>query len=132
MTVLITRVSSPELFVGSDDDPRQILRVEVDRATTDGGLAVHVSGDGLTGTADLPPGDSSTLLEVPLEVSPALRAQYGQAVDATVTVVGADQQTLASDSGTDGGHGVRCTPPLMRSAAARMCWNVMTTQLRSK
>ena len=37
---------------------------------------------------------------MPLEVSRALRAQYGQAVDATVTVVGADQQTLASDSGT--------------------------------
>ncbi|MFC5266695.1 NEW3 domain-containing protein [Kribbella qitaiheensis] len=100
MTVLITRVSSPELFVGSDDDPRQILRVELDRAQTDGGLAVQVSGDGVTGTADLPSGEGSTLLEVPLEVSPALRAQYGQAVEATVTVVGADQQTLASDSGT--------------------------------
>lgn len=78
MTVLITRVSSPELFVGSDDDPRQILRVELDRAQTDGALAVQVSGDGVTGTADLPSGEGSTLLEVPLEVSPRCERSTGR------------------------------------------------------
>ncbi|GAA1642364.1 NEW3 domain-containing protein [Kribbella alba] len=99
MTVQITRVSSPELFVGSDDDPRQLLRIELTRSTGDGALAVQVAGEGVSGITNVPPGDGSILLEVPLEVAPALRTQYGEAVDATVQVLAAGQ-SVASDSGT--------------------------------
>ncbi|WBQ02866.1 NEW3 domain-containing protein [Kribbella sp. CA-293567] len=100
MTVQITRVSSPELFLGSDDDPRQLVRVELGRAIADGVLSVRVAGEGLTGTAELPAGDGSALVEVPLDVSAALRAQYGLAVDATVQVLAGDQEVVAADSGT--------------------------------
>ncbi len=100
MTVQITRVTSPELFLGHDDDPHQLVRVELDRSATDGALSVHVAGDGLTGTAELPAGDGPALVEVPLDVSAALRAQYGLAVDATVQVLSGHQQVVASDSGT--------------------------------
>lgn len=98
LTVLITRVSSPELFVGSDDAPRQILRVELTRSAADGALSVAVTGDGVTGTADLPPGDGEHRLEVPLEVAPALRSQYGVSVDARVTVTAGGHE-VASDAG---------------------------------
>lgn len=118
MTVQITRVSSPELFVGSDDDPRQLVRVELDRSAVDGALTVQVTGDGLspaaelsgaaglagtaelTGTAELPAGDGPAVVEVPLDVSAALRAQYGQAVGATVQVLSGEQHVVATDSGT--------------------------------
>ncbi|TDU87300.1 glycosyl hydrolase family 38 [Kribbella voronezhensis] len=98
MTVQITRVSSPELFVGHDDDPRQVLRIELDRSTADGAFTVQVAGDGVSGTAEVAAGDGATLLEVPLEVAAALRTQYGTSVDATVTVVAGDRE-LAADSG---------------------------------
>ena len=99
MTVLITHVSSPELFAGSDDDPRQLLRVELTRARGDGALSVRVSGDGLSGTADLPPGDGPTRVEVPLDIAGPLRSSYGASVPATV-IVSAEGRDVASDSGT--------------------------------
>ncbi|WP_329475518.1 NEW3 domain-containing protein [Kribbella sp. NBC_01484] len=99
MTVLITHVSSPELFAGSDDDPRQLLRVELTRARGDGALSVRVSGDGLSGTADLPPGDGPARVEVPLDIAGPLRSSYGASVPATV-IVSAEGRDVASDSGT--------------------------------
>ena len=99
VTVLITHVSSPELFAGSDDDPRQLLRVELTRARSDGALSVRVSGDGLSGTADLPPGDGPVRVEVPLEIAEPLRSAYGATVPATV-IVSAEGRDVASDSGT--------------------------------
>ncbi|MFG1812489.1 NEW3 domain-containing protein [Kribbella sp. NPDC049174] len=99
MTVLITHVSSPELFAGSDDDPRQLLRVELTRSSGDGALSVRVSGDGVSGAADLPPGDGPIRVEVPLSVADGLRTQYGASVAATVNV-SADGVDVASDSGT--------------------------------
>ncbi|MEJ1110994.1 MULTISPECIES: NEW3 domain-containing protein [unclassified Kribbella] len=99
MTVQITHVSSPELFAGSDDDPRQLLRVELTRSAGDGALSVRVAGDGVSGTADLPPGDGPIRVEVPLEVTSSLRSQYGASVAATVTV-SAEGAEVASDSGT--------------------------------
>ncbi|TCO52222.1 glycosyl hydrolase family 38 [Kribbella antiqua] len=99
MTVQIAHVSSPELFAGSDDDPRQLLRVELTRSTGDGALSVRVAGDGVSGTADLPPGDGPIRVEVPLDIASALRTQYGAEVEATVTVQ-ADGVDAASDSGT--------------------------------
>jgi hypothetical protein len=98
VTSQIRRVSSPELFVGSDDDPRQILRVELDRTSTDGPLTVRVSGVGVTGTAQLPAGDGPVTLEVPLELAAELRASYGTSVESTVTVVSGNRE-LATDRG---------------------------------
>jgi hypothetical protein len=98
VTSQIRRVSSPELFGGSDDDPRQTLRVELDRTSTDGPLTVRVSGVGVTGTAQLPAGDGPVTLEVPLELAAELRASYGTSVESTVTVVSGDRE-LATDSG---------------------------------
>ncbi|HEU4947799.1 MAG TPA: NEW3 domain-containing protein [Kribbella sp.] len=99
MTLQISRVSSPELFVGTDEDPRQLLRVELDRASADGALTVRVDGAGVSGTADLAAGDGPMTLEVPLELAADLRTSYGTAVAATVTVL-ADGRELARDSGT--------------------------------
>ena len=72
MTVLITHVSSPELFAGRDDR-RRLRRVELTRPTG-GALPVRVVGVGVSGTADLPPGDGPIRVEVPLEVASTLRA----------------------------------------------------------
>jgi len=99
VTVQITHVTSPELFAGSDDDPRQLLRVELTRSSGDGALSVRVSGDGLSGTADLPPGDGPIRVEVPLEIARPLRSEYGASVRATVTV-SAEGREVAADSGT--------------------------------
>jgi alpha-mannosidase len=101
VTVQILRVTSPELFVGTDDDPRQILRVELDRAAADGALTVRVDGAGVSGAADLAPGDGAATVEVPLDLEPALRAAYGTEVDCTVTVLSGagDHRSLATDSG---------------------------------
>ncbi|MDX6294831.1 MAG: hypothetical protein QOH50_3906 [Kribbellaceae bacterium] len=98
MTLQITRVSSPEIFVGRDDDPRQILRVELDRTASDGPLTVRVAGAGVSGTAEVAEGDGSTTVEVPLDLAADLRAAYGTSVDATVTVLSGDRE-LAADSG---------------------------------
>ncbi|WP_432948874.1 NEW3 domain-containing protein [Kribbella sp. CA-253562] len=99
MTVQITRVCSPELFVGSEDDPRQILRVELVRSTADGALAVAVDGDGVRGTADLPAGEGPARIEIPLEIAADLRAAYGTELAATVTIT-ADGVDVARDAGT--------------------------------
>ncbi|ONI70216.1 glycoside hydrolase [Kribbella sp. ALI-6-A] len=98
MTVQITRVSSPELFVGSEDDPRQILRVELVRSSADGALAVHVEGDGVRGTADLPPGEGPTRIEIPLEIAADLRTAYGTELAATVTITAGGAE-VARDAG---------------------------------
>ncbi|TDD17798.1 glycoside hydrolase [Kribbella turkmenica] len=98
MTVQITHVSSPELFAGGDDDPRQLLRVELARSTGDGALSVRVAGDGVSGAADLPAGDGPVRVEIPLTVAEPLRTQYGESVTATVTV-SADGADVAADSG---------------------------------
>ncbi|ADB31655.1 glycoside hydrolase family 38 [Kribbella flavida DSM 17836] len=100
MTVQITRVTSPELFVGSDDDPRQILRIELTRSAADGPLAVQVTGDGVTGTTDLPAGDGPVRVEVPLELPADQRTAYGAELPATVTVLTGDGTELARDTGS--------------------------------
>ncbi|MFC0622938.1 glycoside hydrolase family 38 N-terminal domain-containing protein [Kribbella deserti] len=99
MTVQITRVSSPELFVGSDNDPRQILRIELDRPAATTALTVRVEGRDIAGHFDLPAGDGPVRLEVPLDVADGLRTAYGSAVDCTVTVADADGAVVATDSG---------------------------------
>ncbi|TWD83124.1 glycosyl hydrolase family 38 [Kribbella amoyensis] len=98
MTVQITRVSSPELFVGSDDDPRQVLRIELHRTSADGVLGVRVEGDGVSGTAELPAGDGDARVEVPLDVDAELRTRYGAEVAATVTVEAGGAE-VARDAG---------------------------------
>lgn len=99
MTLQITRVSSPELFVGSDANPRQILRVELERSAGDGAVSVRVDAAGVSGTADLDAGDGPAAVEVPLDLADGLRTSYGTAVEATVTVH-ADGRELARDSGS--------------------------------
>jgi hypothetical protein len=96
--VQITRVCSPELFVGSEDEPRQILRVELVRSSADGALAVQVDGDGVRGTADLPPGEGPARIEIPLEIAADLRTAYGTELAATVTI-SAGGVEVARDAG---------------------------------
>ena len=58
--VSITSVTCTDLFVGAEQDPRQVLRVEVEGPATE----VTVAGPGISGTAS-----GSGLVEVPLEVT---------------------------------------------------------------
>ncbi|GLZ76931.1 alpha-mannosidase [Actinorhabdospora filicis] len=62
-TPRITAVVSTDLFTGTADDPRQILRVALDGARE--GLTLAVAGRGVRGTATVPPG--ATEVEVPIE-----------------------------------------------------------------
>ncbi|WP_328995416.1 NEW3 domain-containing protein [Kribbella sp. NBC_01245] len=101
MTVQITHVSSPELFVGSDDDPRQILRVELARPAAASALTVRVEGAGISGQTSLPAGAGPVRLEVPLDVADSLRTSYGQAVDCTVTVSTSSEKTLSTSASGD-------------------------------
>ncbi|WP_203237044.1 glycoside hydrolase family 38 C-terminal domain-containing protein [Nocardia panacis] len=65
----ITDAESTELFVGTVDDPRQVLRVSLTRGAEDGPLTVAVAGDGVCGSATAAQGEGDTAVEVPVMVS---------------------------------------------------------------
>jgi len=87
--VRIASVESTDLFVGTEAQPRQVLRVAVARAITDGPLVVTVTGAGLHGSAPVPPGDGELVVEVPVTGD----APPGAVVAATVEVGDARAET---------------------------------------
>ena len=84
MSVRITGVESSDLFVGTAQDPHQVLLVTVTR--TGAPVTVAVDGAGVSGRATVPAGDGEVVVEVPLDLS----APVGAALPATVTAGGAE------------------------------------------
>ncbi|GIH15375.1 NEW3 domain-containing protein [Rugosimonospora africana] len=82
MSLPSIRAESTDLFIGTPDAPRQVLRVTLRPA--DAERRVTVTGPGVSGTAIAPAagGESETLVEVGLDID----AEPGAAVPVTVTV----------------------------------------------
>ncbi|CAL9544649.1 hypothetical protein SUDANB95_04270 [Actinosynnema sp. ALI-1.44] len=93
MAARILSVVSTDLFIGTEDQPRQVVRVTVDRGAGAAALPVEVSGPGLTGSALAEPGEGEVVVEVPVTTSAPVgadvpvKASLGEStVDGVVTV----------------------------------------------
>ncbi|WP_309113291.1 glycoside hydrolase family 38 C-terminal domain-containing protein [Saccharothrix sp.] len=93
MAARILSVVSTDLFIGTEDQPRQVVRVTVDRGSGSAALPVEVAGPGLTGSATVDAGEGEVVVEVPIEVSVAPRTEIpvtaslgSSTVDGVVTV----------------------------------------------
>jgi alpha-mannosidase len=69
VSVGIVSVTSTERFVGTQEAPRQVLHVTVERGMPDGAVELVVSGPGVAGSLTLPAGDGPVRGEVPLDVA---------------------------------------------------------------
>ena len=78
----ISSVVNTECFVGTADEPRQVLRVSLDRDLSRAGV-VEVDGPTVHGHVDLPPGSGPLVVEVPLDIESATAP--GQALSVLVT-----------------------------------------------
>ncbi|NUR29975.1 MAG: glycoside hydrolase, partial [Catenulispora sp.] len=97
MAVQIKSVEATELFVGTEAEPRQVLRAVLQRAVTDGAVTVSLLGELVRGLLTVPPvaeqaGD--TAVELPMAVDAAVAP--GDVLDAELSVLGADGETLAA------------------------------------
>ncbi|MGH3645921.1 MAG: glycoside hydrolase family 38 C-terminal domain-containing protein, partial [Micromonosporaceae bacterium] len=90
MTVQIDSVVSTDLFVGTEEQPRQVVRVGVARAATSAPLTVEVTGPGVRGEAVLPPGDGDAVVEVPVGTDAAV----GSELPVTVRLADASAQAM--------------------------------------
>src|ERR1043165_3340923 len=89
MTARIETVETTDLFVGTRSLPLQVIRVTVAR---DGGAhALTIAGRGISGTAEVPPGDG----EVVVEVGCAFDTDAADN-DVSVTLADADGTEIAS------------------------------------
>jgi alpha-mannosidase len=118
--VTITEVRSTERFVGTEEQPRQVLHVALERSMRDGPVRVAVTtsdrpsdlrgsgiigslpGNEIRGEVTVPPGDSEVRVDVPLDlpddagagdelpVRVVARADSGGEADAYATVVVAE------------------------------------------
>ncbi|RZS32376.1 glycosyl hydrolase family 38 [Herbihabitans rhizosphaerae] len=64
MASRIVSVSSTDLFIGTEQEPRQVVRVTVDRGWRSGAHDVEVSGPDLGGTAEVPAGKGEVVVDV--------------------------------------------------------------------
>ena len=94
----ITHVESTERFVGTTDDPRQVLHVTVERGpgAAPAPLTVAVRGTGVNGQTSYPPGSGMVRVEVPLSF--ADRVEVGEHLPVEVTA------TIGPSSATAGGE----------------------------
>src|SRR5260221_9798658 len=82
MAVQIKSADSTERFVGTEETPRQVVRVVAERSGTDGAATVSLSGGGVRGESHVPAGDGEVVVEVPIQTDAAV----GSEVDAIVTM----------------------------------------------
>jgi alpha-mannosidase len=82
-STVVRAVESTECFVGGAADPRQVLRIVVERSSAAPG-AVTVAGDGVAGEAALPPGEGTVTVEVGVAVDGG--RPVGASVPVEVTV----------------------------------------------
>ncbi|MBS2537227.1 glycoside hydrolase [Catenulispora sp. NF23] len=93
MAVQIKSADSTELFVGTDTEPRQVLRVVLERAVTDGAVTVSLLALKVRAACELAPGDGESVVELPMTVE--ADAAPGQTLTGQLQVLGADGQILA-------------------------------------
>ncbi|WP_433272088.1 glycoside hydrolase family 38 C-terminal domain-containing protein [Actinosynnema sp. CS-041913] len=93
MTARILSVVSTDLFVGTEDEPRQVVRVTIDRGTGSAALPVAVAGPGLSGSAIADGGAGEVVVEVPVTTAspegteiPVVASADESTVDGLVTV----------------------------------------------
>jgi alpha-mannosidase len=77
--VQFVAVESTDLFVGTADSPRQVLRVTAERSAARP-VPLAVAGRGISGSAEVPAGDGRIVVEVALEIT----ADVGDFVPVTV------------------------------------------------
>ena len=111
MPLSITEVTSTERFVGTPEQPRQVLHVTLERSMRDGPVRVEVTGrekqgslfaTEVRGAIDVPAGERTVRVDVPLDlparaevgaeipVDVAARTESGARADAYGTVVVAE------------------------------------------
>src|SRR5258708_2093445 len=84
MSIRFKSAESTERFVGTEDDPRQVLHVVLEREASDGLVTVSVSDALVSGEAVVEAGSGETVVEVPC----VTRAPAGTELDATVRAHG--------------------------------------------
>ncbi|WP_431893903.1 NEW3 domain-containing protein [Nonomuraea sp. bgisy101] len=82
--VRLLSAESTDLFVGTDAQPYQVLRVTAEQGEHDTGLEVR--GEGIAGHAIVPAGEGTVVVEVPLEVS----APVGSTLHCHVSAAGSE------------------------------------------
>jgi alpha-mannosidase len=93
VAVQIMSADSMELFVGTGAEPRQVLRVVVQRAVTDGAVTVSLLGEKVRAACELVPGDGDAAVELAMAVDDG--AAPGDTLAADLRVLGADGEALA-------------------------------------
>lgn len=93
MAVQIKSAEATELFVGTESEPRQVLRVVLQRAVTDGAVTVSLLGELGRGAFTLPAGDGQALVELPMTLDPSVAP--GDTLTATLRLLGQDGGTPA-------------------------------------
>ncbi|MEY9891793.1 alpha-mannosidase [Catenulispora sp. MAP5-51] len=93
MAVQIKSADSMELFVGTDREPRQVLRVVVQRAVTDGAVTVSLLSMKVRAACDISPGDGEIVIDLAMEMDADVRP--GEILAAELRLLGADGQTHA-------------------------------------
>ena len=93
MAVQIKSAGSMELFVGTDAEPRQVFRVVVQRAVTDGAVTVSLLAPKTRASCELVSGEGEAVIDLPLEVEAGVAP--GATLSGELRVLGADGGTLA-------------------------------------
>src|SRR5256714_15542408 len=71
VAVQIRSAGATELFVGTEAEPRQVLRIVLQRAVTDGAVTVSLLGDLVRGQLTVAAGDGEGGAELPMAVDAA-------------------------------------------------------------
>ncbi|MFI9812971.1 glycoside hydrolase family 38 N-terminal domain-containing protein [Saccharothrix variisporea] len=89
----ILSIESTDLFIGTEDQPRQVVRVTVDRGAGSAALPVEVTGEGVRGSGVVEAGSGEVVVEVgvvasaPVGAEVRVTATAGEStVDGVVTV----------------------------------------------
>ncbi len=106
MSVRIMSVTSTERFVGTVEDPHQVLHVTIERGRPDGEVRLDITGAGVSGQAVLAPGDGSARVEVALTLpdgapaGTALPVEVVAGTDTGATAVGSGEVVVAEPGWT--------------------------------
>jgi alpha-mannosidase len=87
--ISIDAVESTECFIGSEENPRQVLRVTVTRDLTDATPLTITGAANTTGTANIPPGTGPATLEIGVTTT----ATPGEAIPITIAAANARSES---------------------------------------
>ncbi|WP_436500460.1 NEW3 domain-containing protein [Actinokineospora sp. HUAS TT18] len=97
MSARILSVESTDLFVGTEAEPRQVVRVTIDRGAGSAELPVSLTGVGLSGSAPVPEGAGEVVVEVPVTTASPVGAEIP--VVASVGSVAFDGLVTVAETG---------------------------------